>query len=79
MGAPGFHGEGSAPTVWVGTRRGIADAREASDLIAKLSGKAYWRKIFADKKRVDVEEARMLCREIDTRMRRESEPLPFSR
>ncbi|HVS46251.1 MAG TPA: hypothetical protein VMS32_06245 [Verrucomicrobiae bacterium] len=34
------------PTVWVQTENGTVDARVASDLIAKLSGKAYWRKLF---------------------------------
>lgn len=54
-----------APTVWVSTSSGgIVDAREASDLIAKLSGKAYWRKLFVDRERVDVAEARRLCREV---------------
>jgi HD superfamily phosphohydrolase len=52
-------------TVWVGTASGgIVDAREASDLIAKLSGKAYWRKLFVERSRVDVEEARRICRQI---------------
>jgi HD superfamily phosphohydrolase len=52
-------------TVWVGTASGgIVDAREASDLIAKLSGKAYWRKLFVERNRVDVDEARRICREI---------------
>lgn len=77
LGATPRPADGAAPTVWVGTPRGVIDAREASDLIGKLSGKAYWRKIFVDKRKVDVEEARAACREIDTRMRRESEPLPF--
>ena len=34
------------PTVWVQTKTGVVDARVASDLIAKLTGKAYWRKLF---------------------------------
>lgn len=52
-------------TVWVGTASGgLVDAREASDLIAKLSGKAYWRKLFVERKHADVEEARRICREI---------------
>jgi HD superfamily phosphohydrolase len=52
-------------TVWVGTASGgIVDAREASDLIAKLSGNAYWRKLFVERKGVDVEEARRICRQI---------------
>ena len=38
--------EPGQPTVWVGTRTDVVDAVSASDLIAKLSGRAYWRKIF---------------------------------
>jgi HD superfamily phosphohydrolase len=34
------------PTVWVQTKSGVVDAGVASDLIAKLSGKAHWRKLF---------------------------------
>ena len=57
--------DGNSKTVWVGTASGaVIDAREASDLIAKLSGKAYWRKLFVERSRVDVEEARRICREI---------------
>ncbi len=53
-----------APTIWVSTGSGaVVDAREASDLIAKLSGKAYWRKLFVERARVDVAEARRICRE----------------
>ena len=39
-------GIGEEQTVWVDRPGGPVDAREASDLIAKLSGKAYWRKLF---------------------------------
>jgi HD superfamily phosphohydrolase len=54
-----------APTIWVSTSSGaVVDAREASDLIAKLSGKAYWRKLFVERARVDVAEARRICRDI---------------
>jgi hypothetical protein len=42
----------------------IVDAREASDLIAKLSGKAYWRKLFVRTDVTSVEEARRICGEI---------------
>jgi hypothetical protein len=49
------------PTVWVSTAGGVVDAREASDLIAKLSGKAYWRKLFVERARADVSEARRIC------------------
>jgi len=51
-------------TVWVGTASGIVDARQASDLIAKLSGKAYWRKLFVRRENVDVDAARRICAEI---------------
>ena len=50
-------------TVWVGTPSGLVDAREASDLIAKLSGNAYWRKLFVRRDKADVPEARRLCSE----------------
>lgn len=51
-------------TVWVGTASGgVVDAREASDLIAKIAGKAYWRKLFVERSKVDVLLARRLCRE----------------
>lgn len=50
-------------TVWVGTASGsVVDARQASDLIAKISGKAYWRKLFVERSKVDVGEARRICR-----------------
>jgi uncharacterized protein len=39
-------GVGQPHTVLVQTPEGVQDAREASDVIAKLSGKAYWRKLF---------------------------------
>ncbi len=51
-------------TVWVETASGLVDAREASDLIAKLSGKAYWRKLFIRRDKADVREARRLCGQI---------------
>ena len=35
-------------------RPASVDAREVSDLIAKLSGKAYWRKLFVRRANVDV-------------------------
>jgi HD superfamily phosphohydrolase len=57
-------GVGTDHTVWVGTRGGIVDAREASDLIAKLTGKAYWRKLFVRRAAADVREARRICAEI---------------
>ncbi len=53
--------DASRPTVWVGTPAGLVDARVASDLIAKLSGNAYWRKLFVRRTAVDVAEARKLC------------------
>jgi HD superfamily phosphohydrolase len=48
-------------TVWVGTPSGVVDARIVSDLIAKLSGKAYWRKLFIRRDSGGVREARTLC------------------
>jgi HD superfamily phosphohydrolase len=54
-------GDASKPTVWVGTAAGIVDARVASDLIAKLSGNAYWRKLYVRRSAVNVAEARKLC------------------
>ncbi|HVA33165.1 MAG TPA: HD domain-containing protein [Candidatus Baltobacteraceae bacterium] len=54
-------GIGQEHTVWVDTGGSIVDAREASDLIAKLSGKAYWRKLFVRRDAVDVAQARRLC------------------
>ena len=57
--------EGAGRTVWVGNGAGeLADVRHVSDLIARISGKAYWRKIFVHRESADVEEARRLCREI---------------
>jgi len=52
------------PTVYVGLTGRIVDAREASDLIRRLSGKAYWRKLFVDKRTARTEDARAICREI---------------
>ncbi len=52
------------PTVHVSVTGRIVDARKASDLIAKLSGKAYWRKLFVRKADADIERARGICRAI---------------
>jgi uncharacterized protein len=57
-------GIGEAHTVWVSTSAGVVDARQASDLIAKLTGKAYWRKLFVRRDAVDVAEARRICAQI---------------
>ena len=57
-------GIGQERTVWVGSGNALVDAREVSDLIAKLSGKAYWRKLFVRRDRADVDEARRICAEI---------------
>jgi hypothetical protein len=54
-------GIGGETTVWVDGPNGAVDAREVSDLIAKLSGKAYWRKLFVRRPAVDVREARRIC------------------
>lgn len=57
-------GADRTPTVWVGASGTLVDAREASDLIARLSGKAYWRKLFVLREGVDVGQARRICAEI---------------
>lgn len=57
-------GLGEASTVWVEGSGGAVDAREVSDLIAKLSGKAYWRKLFVKRSSADAGEARRLCAEL---------------
>jgi len=54
-------GLGGDATVWVDGPNGPVDAREVSDLIAKLGGKAYWRKLFVRREAVDVAEARRIC------------------
>lgn len=61
--------DGTAPTVWVGTPSGLVDARVASDLIAKLSGSAYWRKLFVRNSSADLREARTICADIVGAMR----------
>lgn len=63
-------GIGGDATVWVDGPSGAVDAREASDVIAKLSGKAYWRKIFVRRPSTAghgakvVAEARRICARI---------------
>jgi uncharacterized protein len=57
-------GDDEKPTVHVQLPGRIVDARMASDLIAKLSGKAYWRKLFVRKDVVPLEDARRICAEI---------------
>jgi HD superfamily phosphohydrolase len=52
------------PTVYVGSSTGLVDASDASDLIKKISGKAYWRKLFVERAKVDPAEARAICRGI---------------
>ncbi|MBV9333454.1 MAG: HD domain-containing protein [Candidatus Eremiobacteraeota bacterium] len=54
-------GIGEESTVWVDSASGVVDAREVSDLIAKLSGRAYWRKLFVRRDAADVLEARSIC------------------
>jgi len=55
---------GVAPTVRVRLTGRVVDARTASDLIAKLSGKAYWRKLFVHAPPEQVDRARAICAEI---------------
>lgn len=47
-------------TIYVRTALGIVDAREASDLIRKLSGHATWRKLYLRRGEIDIEQARRL-------------------
>jgi hypothetical protein len=54
-------GDDGAPTVRVQVTGRVVDARQASDLIGKLTGKAYWRKLFVRKDRVPLDEARLRC------------------
>ncbi|MGR4065436.1 MAG: HD domain-containing protein [Vulcanimicrobiaceae bacterium] len=61
--------DGNAATVWVGTPSGVVDAREASDVIARLTGKAYWHKLFVRRESVDVDGARAICAEIISKSR----------
>ncbi len=53
-----------APTVRVRLMGRIVDARVASDVIAKLSGKAYWRKLFVRTDAASVAESRAICADI---------------
>jgi len=52
------------PTVHISIGGRVVDARRASDIIAKLSGKAYWRKLFVRKSDADLGMARTICRDI---------------
>ncbi len=61
--------EGSGSTVLVQTYAALVDARDASDLIARVTGRAYWRKLYVERARADVVEARALCRAVTTRSR----------
>lgn len=55
---------GGTPTVRVQLVGRVVDARSASDLIAKLSGKAYWRKLFVRTDVASVAEARAICADL---------------
>ena len=61
-----------APTVLVGTRAGVVDARAASDLIDRLGGKAYWRKLYVRRGNVDVTAARLLCADVVARIKEQA-------
>ena len=43
---------------------GSEDLFDPSDLIARLSGKAYWRKLFVRTDVASVDEARSICAEL---------------
>jgi uncharacterized protein len=53
--------DGATPTVLVRTRSGTVGARDASDLIRRITGKAFWRKLFVERAGVDLAEARALA------------------
>jgi HD superfamily phosphohydrolase len=57
-------GTSATPTVRVQLVGRIVDARSASDVIAKLSGKAQWRKLFVRTDVASVQEARAICADI---------------
>ena len=58
-------GIGEERTVWIGGfGSGVVDARRVSDLISKLSGKAYWRKLFVRRDKSNAREGRRLCADI---------------
>ncbi len=57
-------GDDGQPTVRVQLAGRVVDARDVSDLIAKLSGKAYWRKLFVRKDAVPLDDARRICADI---------------
>jgi HD superfamily phosphohydrolase len=57
-------GMGGDHTVWVKTAAAVVDAREVSDLIAKMTGHAHWRKLFVRRDGADVAEARRICARI---------------
>jgi HD superfamily phosphohydrolase len=51
-----------SPTVLVQTRAGTVDARQASDLIRRITGKVLWRKLFVERNAsIDIAEARRLA------------------
>jgi hypothetical protein len=50
--------DSTKPTVFVRTAGGVVDAREASDIIAKLSGNATWRKLYLRRDTGRIQEAR---------------------
>ncbi|HEY0614019.1 MAG TPA: HD domain-containing protein [Candidatus Elarobacter sp.] len=57
---------GGTPTVHVRLMGRVVDARSASDLIARLSGKAHWRKLFVRTDAASVGEARGVCADLIT-------------
>jgi HD superfamily phosphohydrolase len=70
-------GIGEERTVWVGGLGSqVVDAREASDLIAKLSREAYWRKLFVRRSSTGAStssgqaarEARRICADVVARL-----------
>jgi len=62
--------------VLIDTYSGPVDAREASDLIARVTGKAYWRKLYVERSQVDVGEARAVALSLG---RRSTQAMPTSK
>ncbi|MDE2571008.1 MAG: hypothetical protein KGM44_00630, partial [bacterium] len=67
------------PALYVQVMGAIVEATEASDLIRRLSGKAYWRKLFVRRGAGQVDEARRLCAQVRTHRSPawSALPLPF--
>jgi len=52
----------SKPTVFVRMHDSVVDARDVSDVIARVTGSIFWRKLYVERARADVGAARAICR-----------------